>query len=122
MIRRTIDFKDSDTQTEKMTSVDWELIAVDEWWDVCDDYANWGTYTQNHGVDDFQTGILKWSLSSPDLDERKDLLNKIKTICNEPSKYIRGNWTMSFWYQEDGNDVDYEILYTIINPTLKSDS
>lgn len=112
LLRRTIDYKDSDTQSEGMSAVDFSIIDEDDWWKFCEDYGDWGTYTQHDGNSE---EILKWTLHNPGQDERLALKSKIKTIFDNPSKYIKKEWTMSFWYQDD-SDVDHEILYTIVNP------
>jgi len=112
LLRRVIDYKDSDTQSEGMSAVDFSIIDGDDWWHLCEDYENWGTYTQHKGNSE---GILNWSLHNPDQDKRWALKDKIKTIFDNPSEYIKKEWTMSFWYQDD-TDIDYETLYTIVNP------
>jgi len=116
MLRTTVDYRDSDAKTYTWVSVNAEAIFAIPWWETYDDYENAGTFTQTHeGHPDI---MLKWAVSTANdnLDDGTldEIREKIETICADPSRWVKRTWTVSFWLQDDGTDV--ETLFTIINP------
>ena len=112
MFRRTIDFNDSDTQVTNWFAVDSQTIFDEDWWTQYSRYDDAGTYTPG----DTENNMCKWAVNknameAGALDEIRD---KITIICADPSKWVKNILTISLWMQND--DLDYEILFTIINP------
>jgi len=112
MIQRTINFTESHTTLVGVTPVDAQIILNDEWWEYCSEHDDWGVYAPN-------PIILQYNNPRP--SERDEIRSTIKRICADPSQYIENSWTISLWYR-DNDEHDYQILYTIINPILKSDN
>ena len=126
MLRMDLDYKDSDAKITAILPVDAKLIFdvdFDEdgrnWWDTYKLYENAGVFTNlPFDAPPEDEAVLKWAISTSNDNLDEFQVNKVRaaieTVCADPSRWVKGTWTVSLWVQSESKDL--EVKFIVVNP------
>jgi hypothetical protein len=132
--RLSIDYHNSDNDPigdwKEFTNNNFDAAIMSlDWWELTKDpnTENYGVYVQadyyppvNGDKDFFRFSVTNDSQRGPWLLKVKELTEYLNRVYAHPDK-LPNTMTLNFWVQNTDQDLDYEMVFTILNLATKGE-